>query len=445
MKKNLLMGGLLPALVLGSCGVAGAQPAATDTLTNMEQNPGVETQAKVSQEPVTQESLQEMRRQLEEQLQQAQELQNRLNAQLGSLEKRMKKVEKKTNEPNIEIHGYGRIRREKHNFENVGDTDENSIWINLFTKYRINDMWSLHSEHEFVNNLTTNHGAYEGDGGYDKPGGKRYSRPVLQLYAEGRIGEVNVKLGRYYLQSPYKFTFDEKIDGVQASYGIPTKWGRKAMFTLNTGNTYSKMLYGDTENKLDPWAQGGSTNFKVLSLIGEIPVAKNTNITTHIGQMTRRDDNFSRKTMSIGFDTKLNRDLKLTAAIAKSDSDTLNKSHFIQLQYKEARPDIPGSYDIYIKKYLQRGHTGMTNWFNDDIACPTDGDFDGRIPDTKWDHRPGEFNGIRIGADFVPVRNTKLLLNYTFGKMGLFDPGTGKLTGKRDGYSFLRAQWEMYF
>jgi hypothetical protein len=91
----------------------------------------------------------------------------------------MKKVEKKTNEPNIEIHGYGRIRREKHNFENVGDTDENSIWINLFTKYRINDMWSLHSEHEFVNNLTTNHGAYEGDGGYDKPGGKRYSRPVL--------------------------------------------------------------------------------------------------------------------------------------------------------------------------------------------------------------------------------------------------------------------------
>ena len=70
MKKNLLMGGLLPALVLGSCGVAGAQPAATDTLTNMEQNPGVETQAKVSTEPVTQESLQEMRRQLEEQLQQ---------------------------------------------------------------------------------------------------------------------------------------------------------------------------------------------------------------------------------------------------------------------------------------------------------------------------------------------------------------------------------------
>ena len=37
-----------------------------------------------------------MRRQLEEQLQQAQELQQRLNAQLDSLDKRMTKVEKKT-------------------------------------------------------------------------------------------------------------------------------------------------------------------------------------------------------------------------------------------------------------------------------------------------------------------------------------------------------------
>lgn len=447
MKKNLLMGGLLPALVLGTCSVAGAQPAAMDALTAMEQNPETVNQAKAANEPVTQESLQEMRRQLEEQLQQAQELQNRLNAQLGSLEKRMKKVEKRSWEPPIEIHGYGRLRRDKHNFENVGDTDENSIWINLFTKYRINDRWSLHSEHEFENNLTTNHGAYEGDGGYIAPGGKRYSRPVLQLYAEGRIGEVNVKLGRYYLQSPYKFTFDEKIDGVQASYGIPTKWGRKAMFTLNTGNTFSKILYGDKENTAEGWGgENGSTNFRVLSLIGEIPVAKNTNITTHIGKMTRRDDNLSRKIWSVGFDTKLNRDLKLTAGIARSDSETLNKSHFIQLQYKEARPDIPGSYDIYIKKYLQRGHSGMTNWFNDDIACPTDTDFNGRLPDAKWNYRPGEFNGIRIGADFVPVRNTKLLLNYTFGKMGLFESGgTHDLTGKREGYSFLRAQWEMYF
>ena len=459
------MGGLLPALVMSTCGVAGAQPAAMDTLTAMEQNPDAGSQMGASTEPVTQESLQEMRRQLEEQLQQAQELQNRLNAQLGSLEKRMKKVEKRSWEPPIEIHGYGRLRWDKQNFEGLKGANQQTAWINLFTKYRINDTWSIHSEHEFENNLSKNSGAYEGDGGYDAPGGKKYSRPVLQLYTEGRIGGLNVKLGRYYLQSPYKFTFDEKIDGWQASYGIPTKWGRKAMFTVNSGNTFSKMLYGDTEDTVDKWRQGGSTNFRVLSLISEIPVAKNTNITSHFGRMTQRDDHLQRKTWSFGFDTKLNRDLKLCAGIAKSDSKTLNKSHFIQLQYKEARPDIPGSFDIYVKKYLQRGHTGMTNWFNDDISDASMSDYGkdmDRDPanrysewdDVKkewvdkgkvWNHRAGEFNGIRIGADFVPVRNTKLLLHYTFGKLGLFDPGTGYLTGKRDDYSFFRAQWEMYF
>ena len=93
MKKKLLMGGLLPALVMSTCGVAGAQPAAMDTLTAMEQNPDAGSQMRTSTEPVTQESLQEMRRQLEEQLKQAQELQERLNAQLNSLDQRVNKVE----------------------------------------------------------------------------------------------------------------------------------------------------------------------------------------------------------------------------------------------------------------------------------------------------------------------------------------------------------------
>lgn len=191
-----------------------------------------------------------------------------------------------------------------------------SVWLNLFINHRINDKWSLHSEHEFENNLSNNHGAYEGDGGYSADGGKKYSRPVLQLYAQGHVGEVDVKVGRFYLQSPYKFTFDEKVDGWQASYGVPTHWGRKAMFTLNSGNTYSRILYGDRDNKLNFWAEGGSTNFRVLSLISEIPVAKNTNLTSHYGKMTRRDDHMTRETLSVGFDTKLNRDLKLSAAFA---------------------------------------------------------------------------------------------------------------------------------
>ena len=443
MKKKLLSLSLVSALVLSTGAAAGAQPAVPTAAA------APAGTADDSAEPVTQESLQALRSQLEEQLYEAQELQKRLNAQLDSLNKRVSKVEKKTDQPRVDIHGYGRFRWDKQHFEDFKGIDMKSVWLNLFINHRINDRWSLHSEHEFENNLSNNHGAYEGDGGYDKDGGKKYSRPVLQLYAQGHVGEVDVKVGRFYLQSPYKFTFDEKVDGWQASYGVPTHWGRKAMFTLNSGNTYSKILYGDRDNKLDVWAEGGSTNFRVLSLISEIPVAKNTNLTSHYGKMTRRDDHMTRETLSVGFDTKLNRDLKLSAAFAKSDSDTLNKSHFLQLQYKEAKPDVPGSFDVYVKKYLQRGHTGMTNWFNDDIIDPTCGDYskelNDRNPGNPWDHRAGEFNGLRIGADFVPVRNTKLLLHYTYGKLGLFDAGQGRLTGRKDDYSFFRAQWEVYF
>lgn len=443
MKKKLMVGGLLPALVLSTCGVVGAQqPAAMDALTAMEQNPDTVNQAKAANEPVTQESLQEMRRQLEEQLQQAQELQNRLNAQLGSLEKRMKKVEKRSWEPQVDIHGYGRLRWDKHNFSDFNGTDRKSVWLNLFVNHRINDRWSLHSEHEFENDLSSNTGAY-------KEHGK--SRPVLQLYAQGRVGDVNVKLGRFYLQSPYKFTYDEKVNGWQVNYGIPTKWGRKAEFTLSSGVSTSQTFHGDTENTKNVWDQYYE-NTQMLSLMGVIPVAKNTNISAHYGRMTMRDIHLERKTWSVGFDTKLNRDLKLTAGIAKSDSETLNKSHFIQLQYKEARPDVPGSYDFYIKKYLQRGHTGMSNWFNDDIVDVTRGDDTPQLDEksnglNRWDYRAGEFNGIRIGLDYVPVRNTKLLLHYTYGKLGIFDPDNhgGNHDGEKKDYSFLRTQLEMYF
>lgn len=450
MKKRLLACGLVPALVLGTFGTVGAQPAA-DAAMQLKQGGASAVQANAAEEPVTQESLKELRSQLEEQLYEAQELQKRLNAQLDSLNKRVSKVEKKTDQPAVDIHGYGRFRWDKQHFEDFKGIDMKSVWMNLFVNHRINDKWSLHSEHEFENNLSNNHGAYEGDGGYDKDGGKKYSRPVLQLYAQGHVGEVDVKVGRFYLQSPYKFTFDEKVDGWQASYGVPTRWGRKATFTLNSGNIFSKVFYGDRDSEADRWEAGGNGNCRVLSLISEIPVAKNTNLVSNYGKVTRRSDRMSRETLSVGFDTKLNRDLKFIAAFAKSDSDTLNKSHFLQLQYKEAKPDVPGSFDIYVKKYLQRGHTGMTNWFNDDIQDPTMSDYHDDLKNQNagvnlWDmYRSGEFNGLRIGADFVPVRNTKLLLYYTYGKLGLFDPPTGALTGVRKNCSFFRTQWEVYF
>lgn len=105
-----------------------------------------------AEEPVTQESLKELRSQLEEQLYEAQELQKRLNAQLDSLNKRVSKVEKKTDQPAVDIHGYGRFRWDKQHFEDFKGIDMKSVWMNLFVNHRINDKWSLHSEHAVRDN-----------------------------------------------------------------------------------------------------------------------------------------------------------------------------------------------------------------------------------------------------------------------------------------------------
>ncbi len=439
MKKKLLMGGLLPALVMSTCGVAGAQPAAMNTLTAMEQNPDAGSQMRTSTEPVTQESLQEMRRQLEEQLHQAQELQERLNAQLNSLDQRVNKVEKKTNDPRLNLYGYARMRYNKHQFANYTERADQQLYVNFYTDYHINDKWSIKSEMEINNNATDN--TINGD---------TDSLKVWQAYAEGHFGDASVKLGKFWLGSPYLMTMDEKVNGFQVNWGTPLKWGR-AQLTLSAGNTFTKqgtLAYKSDGNLLSWDDPANSKDFRVVSMMGTIPVAKNTNLVFHYGDTKDRKNDYRMKMRSVGFDTKLNRDLKLSAAIAKSDADFANKSHMIKLQYKEARPDIPGSYDIYVKKYLQRIHTGLDKLFYDDIAYPTDITYDDGMPGGYWDNRVTEFNGLRVGVDLVPVKNSKLMLNYTFGDMGgTIRPGGDKYswTGKKYDYSFFRAEWQFFF
>ena len=65
MKKRLLACGLVPALVLGTFGTVGAQPAA-DAAVQLKQGGAPAVQAETAEEPVTQESLKELRSQLVE-------------------------------------------------------------------------------------------------------------------------------------------------------------------------------------------------------------------------------------------------------------------------------------------------------------------------------------------------------------------------------------------
>lgn len=504
MKKRALVCGLVPALTVGICSTSFAQSVteeaaqATPVEVVAEAAP-VETGADNGATAIENMSVQELRAQLQAEIEAAQDLEDRLNARLESMNKRMNKVEDTTAHPRIELHGSAELTYQKHNFEGYDiETDDKLIKLDLNANYKINDRWNIKSESEFINDLRQNKGAYEGDAleqsnwnNYWR-GGKKFSHEMKQLYVDGKIGDVGVKVGRYHLDSPQKMTFEDEVDGVQVNYGLPTKWG-KANFALSVGNTgnthnYGNIMMGDMKNNFrindeydfyqkaniyeeDKWWH--KDGYKLLSLKAEVPVAKDTNIFAHYGKINHRNyNNVSRQTVSLGFDTKIAKDLKFTAATAASDSDNYNRSHLFKLQYREANPAVPGSYSIFVKKYLNRVHTGLSRQFMDDIATPADFarvyDHEGTWEDAFWpeedaiinnkgDHNAkrdyahsmnnlaSEFNGLCIGAEFVPMKNSKLKLDYTFGDFGFIKRKTGADSGRKMGYGMFSAKCEFYF
>lgn len=449
MKKKSLVCGLVSALTLGICSTSFAESlpeAAPDTVAPVS---AVETTTDA-------ESLEDLRARLEAKLQSTKELKARLNAKIEELDKRIMTEQRKQWTPKVQMWGYTRLRHDRFNYGDYKSVDNNYIRLNLYSTYHIDDNWKIRNETEFDNNLTHNGGAYGPESSYYyRDGGKQYSRRILQLFAEGRIGEVDVKAGRYFLESPYKFTIDEKVDGIQLKWGKHVKWG-DANISLSAGNIYSRSTFGDPDlNDNFPNYRYGdeAQRHKLIAVMGKLPIAKNTNMVATFANLKHRDQgDFSRNTFAIGFDTQLARELTFRVATSKSNSKTLNRSHYMSLQYKQAEPAIPGSYGVYVKKYLMRGHGGVSKWFMDDLSNGPS-DFTDRIreenpgaPDPAGDgNHAGEFNGFAVGVEFVPVRSTKLKLEYIFGDYGLFNWKTGDLTGKKQSHSNFVAQWELYF
>ncbi|AJQ28971.1 S-layer homology domain-containing protein [Pelosinus fermentans] len=353
-----------------------------------------------------------------ERIEHEEEFKEEFKDQFQSFDRRLEKLEDKTANPRLSMYGYSRIRYDRDNFGTRPYQDNWTMWVNINTNFKINDTWSLRSENEFENDITNNTGAYTSND---------YQRPFLQLYADGSIGETKVKLGRYYHLSPYGLTFDDKIDGFQISYGDKIK------ATLNSGNTYSHIMYGYSGNPDGVW-EDGSTNYRVTSVEVEAPVNPTTNIKGSYGKVTRRQTGEGFKSYEIGFNTKLSEDLSFFAAYAKSDFSYKNKANIMSLQYKSCDPGIPGSYDIYVKKYFIQGHSSLTNIFLDDLKSNNE----------DWSARYNEFKGIRIGFEYVPVRSTKLICYYTVGKANKFDPGNIYNNVQEDA-KFSRVQWEFYF
>ena len=448
-KKDLLVWGLVPALTLGCANTTMAAPQDTQS----------DAQTAAADTEVTEQSLAELRAQVQEHLKRVQDLQTRLDAQVDNMDARVTQVEAETAHPKISFSGDARLNWDKHQWRLMKDKEQQELRINLRPEYRVNDKWAIKSELQIDDNISGNFVTK------NSTGGDGYLR-VLQGYAEGKIGETNIKLGKLAVASPFDFDCEQVrhyngddnifvfgVNGYEVNWGVPTTWNRPADFTLQSGNLTTMQNYLNSKDSVDATGKwdAGTKDFRLLSFNTKIPVARDVNLLGQYSRLRDRHSAFKSHVYAYGVDAEVAPNVKVTGMLAKSNTDYANKTHIFGLQYRQADPAKTGTYDIYVKKYLQRIHTGVDDLFYDNIEYPFEvwtGDDTAAGVDfwgSDWGPcRTAEFNGLRVGADFVPFRNAKLLLNYTFGDMSGSN-GAGQKWSKPLRYTKLHAAMQLFF
>ncbi len=315
-------------------------------------------------------------------------------SELEGLNVRVTKVENKVDK--FDISGTARIRYDHIKNDNTASAkngvQNQNINLDLFYGYKVNQDWSIQGESEYNRDLR--HSRLN-SGNNDE---------FEQLYVTGPIAGTKIKAGKFSYLPTYGVLFDGKISGAQVAFGNVLKT------TLNVGKTDDVFVNGATrpDSKIEAvdfvWAYNKDTNIKANYI-------KGTDTADH-----------SVKYYEAGFDKQLSKDFAFQAAYAKSDLDTLNKAAYAQVQYKAADLNVVGSNDFYVgyRKYQPNATIKATgDWLNND--------------ETEYKG----FKGVRIGYDYVPMKNAKFATWYQTGKTA---------TGVNDvNVKTFRAQVELSF
>ncbi|MCH3959736.1 MAG: putative porin [Selenomonas sp.] len=217
------------------------------------------------------------------------------------------------------------------------------IDFDIWTKYKFNDTgWFFATESEFNVN-------YNDSGRFNQIDNKHYYYDQCQdinktmfeaAYLEGPITKarnVTLRTGRYELYTPQGLVFDSRVTGTRVAYqnkgvGVTVDVGRAtenpdeehagdALFYINPtescdapGNSIRKWKSPELQNIMLDTAVGHGTNL-------------HTSFTRVGGNIWHGQDMDPSEFVSIGIDTKLNDRLKLSAAVAHSNTGALTVYH----------------------------------------------------------------------------------------------------------------------
>jgi len=329
-------------------------------------------------------------------------------AELNNLGVRVSKLEDKVG--NIKFTGEARFRYDNNDFDGVIQTSEQRRANNSFAlRTRITAEGQINDEWKYV-------ARFQNEQDLRHSGGDNETE-INNAYVTGSIGQTNVTAGRFDYMPMYGNVVDSTLDGVKVSFGNKLK---------------TTLYYGREDNTFDT-INGFSDN----SIIGDdvtytgiefkYGVSKATNLTAAYhnvdsdalkGAALVNDNKLN--IWEAGFDTKFAKDLLFKASYAKSDAEDLDKAWLAGVQYRAANIKKVGSWDMY------------ANYRNQEI---------GAIVDTTFDPKPTiiggtGYKGFEVGFDYVPVKNSKVQMQYASIK-------DHEDSGVKD--KFYRAQIEFFF
>jgi hypothetical protein len=316
----------------------------------------------------------------------------RMNDRINALENQ--------NDDRVQLSGTARVRYEHEVINNISqDGVDRHVNLELVAKAKINDDW---------NAVAT----WEGNKGMFRKSNSSGEYDLTKLYVTGPMGGTVLTVGKFGWAPGYGIAYDNDSTGATLAFGNKVKttifagdpadlkhitgYGLHSTYAVNPKTNVGLLVYGTRSGD---------------SAINADTYDYDTNLLKPaVGAVTDEGD---RTVYELGFDTKLNADVKLTTAYAKSSASDLNTNYKVQVDYKGADSKVENSYGAFVKyaKYESAG------------AIKPGGDID---PNQK---------GVQIGFDYVPMKNTKFSF-WHFDKEFI-------TTGIDD--TKYRAQMEFYF
>jgi len=270
---------------------------------------------------------------------------------IGALEERVIKVEDKVDK--VTFSGMVRAKYDNQNVNgsNVNDGN-NHVYFDFEGSLKVNDNWSAHFQSETQQHYDSTKAATDVN-----------NNTFERIWVTGIVGGTGVTVGRKWDSSAYSIA-----EGCEAT-GV---W-------LDFGKVFKTTLFAAKPSGTDNW------NVNMYGIKFATKIANDTHL--HVTVAGNKDVGIGITSWGeIGFDTKLSKDFKFTAAYAKTNAISYNNNQEYRLDYRGADLNVPGSYGIYIR-YLKLGLNGSLTH------------------DDEWGSLSANIKGPIFGFDYILGKN----------------------------------------